>query len=208
MDALLEATTQILRLEGYGKLNTNRIAKRAGVSVGSLYQYFRDKDALCAVLTDRHVEAERKALFGRFADLKSRPLAEVLRETVRTAVDLVRSDATCFANLYRYRSEIGAREKIERSREEMEKILREYYRTLLGRRHMRNPDIAAFFAVNTFWTLIYETLEKHPQWLGEERFVDELTSLLLGYFAFVSSSAAAGDGGGTRKTARGGEDAR
>ena len=48
--AILEATARILEAEGLEAANTNAIAERAGVSVGSLYQYFPDKAAIFAEL--------------------------------------------------------------------------------------------------------------------------------------------------------------
>lgn len=54
VDALLEATAQILLSHGYDRASTNEIARRAGVSIGSLYQYFDNKDALVAELARRH----------------------------------------------------------------------------------------------------------------------------------------------------------
>lgn len=51
MDAIVEATIQVLQKEGYDRLTTIRVAERAGASVGSLYQYFPNKAALvCAVI--------------------------------------------------------------------------------------------------------------------------------------------------------------
>jgi AcrR family transcriptional regulator len=46
VNALLEATARVLIKEGFGNASTNRIAEVAGVSVGSLYQYFPSKEAL------------------------------------------------------------------------------------------------------------------------------------------------------------------
>ena len=55
---LLEAAARVFRAEGYGA-TTNRIAKAAGVSVGTLYEYFPNKEALLLALAERHVlEAE------------------------------------------------------------------------------------------------------------------------------------------------------
>src|SRR3569833_3611546 len=50
VDALIEATARILVREGFDKASTNRIAEKAGVSVGSLYQYFPCKEALVVVV--------------------------------------------------------------------------------------------------------------------------------------------------------------
>ena len=54
VQAIIEATAHILREHGYAGASTNRIAKLAGVSVGSLYQYFPGKDALVLAVADHH----------------------------------------------------------------------------------------------------------------------------------------------------------
>lgn len=53
VDAILEAAARILEKAGFAGYNTNAIAERAGVSIGSLYQYFPGKDALTAALIER-----------------------------------------------------------------------------------------------------------------------------------------------------------
>src|ERR1044072_3117584 len=54
VEALVDATARILVREGFDKASTNRIAEVAGVSVGSLYQYFPGKEALVAAVIERH----------------------------------------------------------------------------------------------------------------------------------------------------------
>lgn len=70
VDAMLTATAQVLTLEGYDRTTTARIAERAGVSVGSLYQYFPNKDALIAALIAHH------------ADLQSRSFAAIVDRVI------------------------------------------------------------------------------------------------------------------------------
>jgi AcrR family transcriptional regulator len=55
VDTILDATARILVERGYASTSTNAVAERAGVSVGSLYQYFPNKDALIAALHTRHI---------------------------------------------------------------------------------------------------------------------------------------------------------
>jgi AcrR family transcriptional regulator len=55
VDALLEATAQLLVRDGYDKASTNKIALKAGVSIGSLYQYFPSKEALVSELLERQL---------------------------------------------------------------------------------------------------------------------------------------------------------
>ena len=64
VDALLEAAARVFREQGYRRATTNRIAEVAGASVGSLYEYFPNKDALLAALARRHMH-EGLALAAR-----------------------------------------------------------------------------------------------------------------------------------------------
>lgn len=57
LDAIFEATIQILLCDGPHKLTTTRVAERAGVSVGTMYQYFPHKKALIYALNERYLEA-------------------------------------------------------------------------------------------------------------------------------------------------------
>ncbi|MFB9241878.1 TetR/AcrR family transcriptional regulator [Massilia antarctica] len=54
VEQILQATARILEERGYAGMNTNAVAARAGVSVGSVYQYFPNKDSLITALHERH----------------------------------------------------------------------------------------------------------------------------------------------------------
>jgi len=64
VDAILQAAIDLFAGEGHARTTTNRIAERAGVSIGSLYQYFPHKDAILAALFERH-EAAVAATVGQ-----------------------------------------------------------------------------------------------------------------------------------------------
>jgi AcrR family transcriptional regulator len=56
VEALLDAAAQVFERHGYAAGTTNRIAERAGVSIGSLYQYYPNKDAILVALVQRHLD--------------------------------------------------------------------------------------------------------------------------------------------------------
>ena len=84
-DAILEAAARILRTEGPGHLTTNRIADVAGVSVGSLYQYFPNKDAILGRLVELELERDLALAHEMFQMFEAMPLRDVFT-TMRVAM--------------------------------------------------------------------------------------------------------------------------
>jgi AcrR family transcriptional regulator len=90
VDAIVKAAAQVFARRGYAGTTTNHIAERAGVSIGSLYEYFPSKDALLAALMEAHIEEAAAALTAAGADVASRrpDLAGTVRHLVRTMIAL------------------------------------------------------------------------------------------------------------------------
>jgi AcrR family transcriptional regulator len=84
IEAIVEATAQILERDGRDALNTNRIAERAGVSIGSLYQYFADKDAILLALARRELGKGQAAVLAALAQAPSLAPEQRARLVIRT----------------------------------------------------------------------------------------------------------------------------
>src|ERR1051325_10264716 len=84
---ILTAAAHVFAEHGYAAGTTNRIAERARVSIGSLYQYYPNKDAILAELLVRHLDADQAATtLRRYEDLPE-PLEGVVRAFVRAVID-------------------------------------------------------------------------------------------------------------------------
>ncbi len=92
--AILDAATQLFQRLGYAGTTTNRVAELAGVSIGSLYQYFPDKDALLLALAERHIFDAATQISAVFASLeREQPgLDETLSQLIDAAVALHEND--------------------------------------------------------------------------------------------------------------------
>ncbi len=88
VEAILEAAVELFSSRGYARTSTNHIARRAGVSVGSLYQYFPNKDAVLTALLARHLTAVESAINASIPLL--RDPAVRLRDGVRRLLELLR----------------------------------------------------------------------------------------------------------------------
>src|SRR5260370_17574340 len=78
VDAILEATARVLVADGFDGASTNRIAQTAGVSVGTLYQYFPSKESLVAELIDRGADEMMGVMVSQLSTLPYPPLATVV----------------------------------------------------------------------------------------------------------------------------------
>lgn len=92
VDALVEATARVLTKEGYERASTNRIASVAGVSIGSLYQYFPSKEALVAAVIERHAQELSRVVRDTYFRIAALPIEAGAREFVRAAIAAHRVD--------------------------------------------------------------------------------------------------------------------
>jgi AcrR family transcriptional regulator len=88
---VLDAAAQVFAERGYAA-TTNEIAARAGVSIGSLYQYFADKDALLVGLAERHLDQAQTQLQAALADVPPGP-DQLVRRVIEVVVELNRPSA-------------------------------------------------------------------------------------------------------------------
>ncbi len=94
VERILDAAARIFETRGYRDTTTNHVAELAGVSIGSLYQYFPNKDALLVGLAERHLDEA----VPRLADVSERlrrdepDIATVCRTLVAEIDELNRSD--------------------------------------------------------------------------------------------------------------------
>lgn len=85
--AVLDAVVKILKRSGLSAVTTNRIAQVAGVSIGSLYQYFPDKHAIFVALHDRHANQIARLVESTLVEHATAPLEYVLRALLDAVAD-------------------------------------------------------------------------------------------------------------------------
>jgi AcrR family transcriptional regulator len=86
VDAIVEAAAQILERDGEEAATTARIAERAGVSIGSVYQYFSNRDAIMAALIRRERETIAAAIARKIAGFEGADVEGIVRNIVATLV--------------------------------------------------------------------------------------------------------------------------
>ena len=100
VEAILEATVQVLVAVGKERLTTTRVAERAGVSVGTLYQYFPNKTALLQAALRRHLEAITNAIDCVCQEQRGHSLDEMATALITTFLDAKMRNARASVAMY------------------------------------------------------------------------------------------------------------
>ncbi len=114
--AVLDAVAKILKREGVGAVTTNRIAAVAGVSIGSVYQYFPDKRAIFAALLERHIDDIGQVVDRTLATHAASPVEDMVGALVRAMVEAHEKDPELHELLTTevpHRGEAGFQARIE-----------------------------------------------------------------------------------------------
>ncbi len=106
VDAILEATIQVLLSVGKEQLTTTRVASRAGVSVGTLYQYYPNKSALLQAALKRHLEEVAEAVERVCREQNGNTVAEMARALVSAFLEAKMRDAKTSVALYSVSSDV------------------------------------------------------------------------------------------------------
>jgi AcrR family transcriptional regulator len=123
VESISEATIQVLLRHGAERLTTTRVAERAGVSVGTLYQYYPHKRSLLFAVLGHHLNNVVARVEGACASARHKPLAEMIRDMVEAYVDAKMERADISVALYRVSADVGGPELIKRISQRLRKAV-------------------------------------------------------------------------------------
>jgi len=104
LDAIVIAAERVLERHGISGLTTNRIAEVAGVSIGTLYQYFPNREAIVAALYERYIAQYAPILPSVLTDQESTPLDVLVDQLVAATLDVYERQPPIHRHLYQLRT--------------------------------------------------------------------------------------------------------
>lgn len=184
VDALLEATARILVKEGYEGASTNKIAQEAGVSIGSLYQYFPAKEALVAAVIDRHMQDMLDVVRAALLRVMDQPIEAVARQLVKVMIEAHRVNPTLHRVLFEQIPQTGRARHIEALDDTAFAMVRAYLEAHRDELAVDDLETAAFICVKTVEVLTHTAVLNQPERVKGAKaaaLTDEITTLLVGY---------------------------
>jgi AcrR family transcriptional regulator len=132
VEAISEATIQILLRHGADRLTTTRVAERAGVSVGTLYQYYPNKQSLLFAVLEDHLDKMSAAVEAACERASGKPMAEMAKEVVEAFVAAKMERPDISTALYRIAADVGGPALVKRMGQRLRKALEAMLRTAPG----------------------------------------------------------------------------
>jgi AcrR family transcriptional regulator len=182
VESIVEAAARVFVKHGYAKATTNRIAAAAGISVGSLYQYFPSKDAIAVELLRRYRETLVALVREHLGGVETSSFEEVVRALVGALLRAEGMNPALHRVLIEQVLRTSARAEILGFEERMEHLLADAIRSAGGRLFARNPDMTAFVLVRAVLGTAHAAVVDRPAMNGPE-LVDEVTRLVVRFLA-------------------------
>ena len=121
--AICEATIQVLLSHGADRLTTTRVADRAGVSVGTLYQYYPNKRSLLFAVFEDHMDKVSRAVETACADACHKSMSEMIRQVVEAFVDVKMQRADISIALYKVAPDVGGPALVKQTGQRLRKAI-------------------------------------------------------------------------------------
>jgi AcrR family transcriptional regulator len=185
VESVRAACLRILDEEGASALSTNRIAEVAGVAIGSIYQYFPNKEAIVAAVYEEVTEVELASMREWGEGLAELSVEKAIRLIIEKALErenrLMKLDREFYR---RYHRDFDLSSRWGRSGHDPTIAVDALARLLERERHklrVRDLRLAAYLIARGVRAIIWLTLEERPESISDPALVDELVDLSLRY---------------------------
>ena len=160
--AILEGAARVFVRSGYARATTNRIAEAAGISVGSLYQYFPSKDAIAVELLRRYRETLLGLVHRHLEQAQDSSLESVVRALVGAILRAEGIDPGLHRVLVEQVLRTSARAEMIGFEEKVEGIVADAIRAAGGRLYAQAPDVTAFVLVRAVLGTVHSAVVDRP----------------------------------------------
>lgn len=187
VDTILVASARILVKRGFDGFTTNEVAQVAGVSIGSLYQYFPNKEALVAALIDRHIEEMNAAVLSELARVAQLPMAEAVRAVIELTIRAHSVDTALHQVLTEQVPRVGRMARLRELDGTVYRVVAGVFAARRAELAIRDPELSAFIVVVAIVAIVNRVVLFAPDRLSDPRLVDEATALVTRYLGVAEN---------------------
>ena len=180
VSALFDASIQVLLAVGYRRFTTTRVAERAGVSVGSLYQYFPNRQALITSVIERYLEGLRATIEQHCRDLRGSRLDQLVGGLVDAVIAAKWEHIEVSRALHEPFADIGGTQVVNASAVKTAGSIAEVLRSCADA-SFRDVDRLALLIVISCSSLLQAAITDQTGAIGREALRAHMRAMVLGY---------------------------
>jgi AcrR family transcriptional regulator len=181
VEIIFEAAARILQQEDRAALNTNIIAERAGISVGTLYQYFPNKEAILVAMARRELESSGKAVLMAIADASADPQTDPARQAVRALIATFTRQRKVRQILIDTLVAEGFGAELDQNVQKVVQVISGQTERFLPGRKEPLPAVTLFVITRAVNGVLRAASHEQPSLLGLPEFEDALVLLVRAY---------------------------
>lgn len=181
-ETILDAAARVFVELGYARATTNKIAEAAGISVGSLYQYFPSKDAIAVELLRRYRESLLGLVGGELGRVEERGLERVVRDLVDALLRAEGIDPALQRVLIEQVLRTSARAEVLGFEERLEDVVADKLRGAASAVPEKDLRVAAFLVVRVVLAVVHAVRVDRTE-LDSNRLRDHVTRLIVRYLS-------------------------
>lgn len=177
-DAILEAAAQLLDQLGYARTTTNRIAERAGVSIGSVYEYFPGKDAIFATLKDQLDRETFEFVMLQLADVRNVEPTALLTAVLHARIEAATKRPRLEALLRHEIPQAVFRDQADASMERFSEAWRQFLAARPDAIRIRNVEAGLLLGPRVVELTVTHFADTDPERLKDPAIVQEITDMM------------------------------
>jgi AcrR family transcriptional regulator len=181
VDAILAATAQVLVSKGFDGLTTNAVAEVAGCSIGSLYQYFPNKEALVAALIEHHLDIKSARTVAELQRVATLPVPQAVRAMIVMTMEGYRDEPELKRVLIEQVPRVGRMAKIAALHSGTLQTVTALLRARQKEMRIGDPDMAGFILMSAIEAICQRAALFEPQRLRDPALIDEATAMVVRY---------------------------
>lgn len=174
---ILDACSRLLLTEGFYNITTDKIAKEAGVSIGSLYQFFGNKESVVLAVIKQMHQQDRQLAAERMANVAHLNAEERVRALIRLGFDVLKANAELRSRLLTVQYYLADSNYIR----EQTQFFEDLAKTALAEMPGRNLEKVSFVFINSFIGMMNSFSINHPDFDKDEALLKEIETLFLKY---------------------------
>jgi AcrR family transcriptional regulator len=177
VSTILEACAQIIIAEGYFGVTTDKIAKIAGVSIGSIYQFFGNKESVISAVIVDLFERDKVFIQEGLKSVQDLSPEERINKLISTALDVYNTEVALrsrIQNIYQYLVDQTYYGKL------MESYI-SLFSQFIPKTEGRNGEVQAMLSVHSFIGLMEHIIQTRKDFRSDKALIDEIIRFYAGY---------------------------